>query len=240
MELLITNNILYLLTLETTKILNNKQEDFNKIKWKDGESNLDTEYSILACNCCEEAWKNIQNNNIELKNINIKCQIPDINIKFINSNNQYILKKIELKSSKKSKIPGSTINKLDINQPIIYCLRPTKKNKEFIIRCSQYHHIIQNSNIDLFQDRSPRPIIDFNKMSNNINFQYKLKENWIKHYAKCALNRIDTNTNCQISWQDKLILEIKTNIINEFINKTSIDEYKELKTTLLLDNLKIN
>jgi hypothetical protein len=99
MDLIITNEILYLLTLETTKILNNKQDEFNKIKWNDGEANLDTEYSILACNCCEEAWKIIQNDNIELNNINIKCKIPDINIKFINSNDQYLLKKIELKSS---------------------------------------------------------------------------------------------------------------------------------------------
>jgi hypothetical protein len=240
MDLIITNEILYLLTLETAKILNNKQDEFNKIKWNDGEANLDTEYSILACNCCEDAWKIIQNDNIELKNINIKCKIPDINIKFINSNDQYLLKKIELKSSKKCKIPGSTINKLDINQPIIYCLRPNKQNKEYLIRCSQYHHIIQNSNIDLFQDRTPRPIIDFNKMSNNNNFKYELKQNWIQHYAKCALNRIDTNIQCQISWQDKLILEIKNNIIKEFIKNTSIEDYKELKTTILLENLKIN
>ena len=36
MDLIITNEILYLLTLETTKILNNKQDEFNKIKWNDG------------------------------------------------------------------------------------------------------------------------------------------------------------------------------------------------------------
>jgi len=77
-------------------------------------------------------------------------------------------------------------------------------------------------------------------MSNNINFKYELKQNWIQHYAKCALNRIDTNIQCQISWQDKLILEIKNNIIKDFIKNTSIEDYKELKTTILLENLKIN
>ena len=51
-------NILYILIIY----------GFNKIKWNDGEANLDTEYSILACNCCEDAWKIIQNDNIELKN----------------------------------------------------------------------------------------------------------------------------------------------------------------------------
>ena len=124
------SNILYELTYQTAKLISKSQKDLQKIKWTNGESNIDMEYSLLACECCKSAWNNIIKKKYEKYNdIEITCKPPDININlyYNNLNNDIILnKKIELKSSKSVKMPGSTINKLDINMPIIYCLRPKK------------------------------------------------------------------------------------------------------------------
>jgi len=51
-------------------------------------------------------------------------------------------------------MPGSTIKKLDINQPLIYCLRPSSEEDKYIIKCSQYHTAMGDSKFDLFQDRT--------------------------------------------------------------------------------------
>ena len=42
-------------------------------------------------------------------------------------------------------MPGSTIKKLDINQALIYCLRPSPPSEEYIVRCSQYHNAMGES-----------------------------------------------------------------------------------------------
>ena len=58
--------------------------------------------------------------------------------------------------------------KLDINQTLIYCLRPTNKSEPYKLKCSQYHSaMVDNTNIDLFQDRTPRPIINFDNMKDD-------------------------------------------------------------------------
>ena len=59
----IDDHILYILANETAKLLYNKQKKLRKIKWTDGESNLDTDYSMLACRYCVKAWKLIGNTN---------------------------------------------------------------------------------------------------------------------------------------------------------------------------------
>lgn len=232
---MITDEIVYFLCIETVKILEKQQEKLHSIKWTDGESNLDIEYSKLSCECCEKAWTIVQQKNKEFININIKCKIPDINITFIYDNGKHIYKKIELKSSKSIKLPGSTINNLDVNQSLIYCLRPKNKTGEYKIKCSQYHFAIEQSNIDLFQDRTPRPRLNFQKMkdiTNVLPYQHKDKSYWLEHYSKCAINRINENTSGNYSWQDDLVKIIKKYIIEDYLKNTSIEQIQIDKITL--------
>ena len=84
--------------------------------------------------------------------------IPDINCIF--DGDIQVTHKIELKSSKTNVMPGSTIGKLDINQPLIFCNRTT-----YEVQCGQYHTAMGDSDIDLFQDRTPRPSLNFTKLS---------------------------------------------------------------------------
>lgn len=163
----VLDELTYSLAIETTKILMNKQEKLQKIKWNSGEANLDSEYSQLACNCCYEAWNIIKTLNPELNTLIMICVIPDITITFTWLDGSQVNKKIELKSSKNVKMPGSTIKKLDINQPLIFCLRPKNKtigtqlkptniqnnDNLYRIKCSQYHTAMSENNNDLFQDR---------------------------------------------------------------------------------------
>ena len=225
----VPGNIVYELAIETAKILFYKQEQLKKITWTDGESNLDTEYSQLACMSCVSAWDNIIKKKHSIyDNVLIICEKPDINITFVYSDRQISKAKIELKSSKSKKIPGSTIKKLDINQPLIYCLRPSTNNCLYIIKCSQYHSAMGESDIDLFQDRTPRPFINFEKMNNFNNylpFENKEKDAWIPHYAECGLNRIDGRTLKKKSWQDELVKQI----LRGFVKNTSVEEFIQLK-----------
>ena len=159
----INDNNIYELAIITSRLINNKIDELGKIEWTNGESNLDSGYSKLACNCCEEAWNEYILKYKEFRRIRIKCTIPDINIIFeYPDKKKTIEKKIELKSSKNSKMPGSTIRKLDVNQPLIYCLRSENPLK-FETRCSLYHQAMGESDLELFQDRSPRPCINFEK-----------------------------------------------------------------------------
>ena len=75
--------IVYILGIETTRKINEKQDELKRIKWNDGESNLDTEFSKLACDCCIMAWEEIKIKHPEYSNIAIICEIPDVNITFI-------------------------------------------------------------------------------------------------------------------------------------------------------------
>ena len=222
----------YLLAVETAKILNKKQKELQNIEWRNGEANLDTGYSQLACICCEEAWNIIKKTRDIYNNVHISCENPDINITFTYSDGKNSKHKIELKSSKSKKIPGSTINKLEINQPLIYCLRPTNKIGTYKIRCSQYYNAMVKTDIDTFQDRTPRPFIHFVKMNELHNYHsFKIieKTEWIEHYAKCALKRIEENKK---SWQDIMIKSIKNIIIQQYIMNTSEEQFK-------LDKIKI-
>lgn len=231
----IREKIIYELCIETTKILNNSQTQLMNIKWTDGEANIDTEYSELACKCCRTAWEIIRLKHPIYKTDDIICKIPDINIELFNQ--KY---KIELKSSKSKKMLGSTIKKLDINQPLIYCLRPhsvsNSENELYKVRYSQYHVAMGESNIDLFQDRTPRPFINFDKMNevdNIIHYEEKDKNIWVEHYAKCALNRIADKL-CQKSWQDDMVKIMKQKNIDEYILNTSIEQFHIDKVKLQL------
>lgn len=234
----ITDELMYILCIETTKLLQLEQEKLNNIQWVNGEANIDTEYSQLACECCCNAWDIIKQD--KHRSINIHCENPDITIKFIYPDGSTIGKKIELKSSKRNKMPGSTINTLDINQPLIYCLRPSKHNNIYKIRCAQYHVAMGDSSFnDLFQDRTPRPLINFAKM-NDIPTAFELKEkaHWITHYADCALHRIN-DTSLQKSWQDDLVKNIKLKVIQEYLMSNTIEEIETEKLALQMTNFSL-
>ena len=238
-EFKIKDHIVYELCIETTKLLKGQQKALRKIKWTHGESNIDTEYCELACNCCKMAWCMIKQKYPKYTDVKIVCSIPDINIVFVYPNGEKENKKIELKSSKSLKMPGSTIGKLDINQPLIYCLRSSQNSDVFEVRCSQYHNAMWESKTDLFQDRTPRPFINFEKMKdpdNVLPFENKSKKYWIEHYAKCAINRISGAILHRSSWQNEMIKIIKRNIIEDYIRKTPIEQIKKHKKILKLKN----
>ena len=217
------------LAIQTTKELLKNQDKLKIIKWNDGEANIDTEYSKLSCQCCIMAWKQLKILYQEFKDVTIECTIPDINITFKFVNNTELKKKIELKSSKSVKMLGSTIKKLDINQPLIYCLRPTDIDGVYNFKCSQYYSAMGESNLELFQDRTPRPIINFEKMpdiNENITYVNKNKNSWINHYAYCAINRIDNSIKCQYSWQDEMVKLMEQIIIKKYLTSKTIEEIK--------------
>lgn len=239
----IPNYIVYKLCIETAKLLEKEQDSLKNINWTNGEANIDTEYSKLACNCCKLAWDIIKNKYSKYNKIDIICIIPDINITFIIKDDTNIKKKIELKSSKKNKMPGSTIKKLNINQPLIYCLRPKNNSDIYKIRYSQYHNAMGESDIDLFQDRTPRPFINFEKMkcpNEFIPYESKNKNCWIEHYAKCSITRINNPNICKISWQDEMIKKIKTQIIEDYIKNTSIEQISIDKISLEIKKISID
>lgn len=238
----ITESIVYKLGIETMKKINERQDKLKSITWNDGESNLDTEYSKLSCECCILAWDEMKIKYPEYNEIEITCEIPDINITFTYPSGIKTKQKIELKSSKSKKMPGSTIKKLDINQTLIYCLRPSIVSDPYIARCSQYYNAMGESDTDLFQDRTPRPIINFEKMSdadNIVPFTAKDKDDWIEHYAKCALKRIEETTMCQKSWQDDMIKILKKEIINDYVRNTSEQQFQIDKISLQVENTNI-
>jgi hypothetical protein len=225
----------YKLALETTKLVESKQSELKNIKWFVGEANIDTEFSQLVCRCCELTWNKMKTNT-EYAQVNIICNIPDVNIVFTLPNGEKVLSKIELKSSKKKIMPGSTIKKLEINQPLIYCLRPSTDLELYKLKCSQYHSAMGESEYDLFQDRTPRPNINFDKMDNNNTYVSKDKDDWITHYSVSALNRIK-NPEKYKSWQDTLTKDMKEKIINDYVKNTSQEEFKLHKLELEMNNI---
>ena len=216
------------LTQRTAQILNTKQKELHEIQWTNGEANTDSEFSRLACISCEEAWNHIKRMETVYNDVSLTANPPDINISFYKDSNILASGKIELKSGKTPSIPGSTILKLNINQPVIFCLR-NESNLPFEFRYSQYHNSVGETNSDMFQDRSPRYPVNFTKMTDiNVPIEYVHKEkgDWAEHYAKCALFRIAEKKSH--SWQDDLVEKI----IKLFIKKTSIEEFSRLKQGL--------
>ena len=203
------SKLLLEIAAETTSKLSEKQEHLQQCKWTDGESNTDTDFSELACKCAEEAWICIKQRYPPLNMITMTASIPDINCVF--SKNGETIKglkdKIELKSSKSHVMPGSTIGKLDINQPLIYCYRPKNADTPYEIRYGQYHTAMGESDSDLFQDRTPRPQLNFTKLfpssQKEVIYSNKEKDAWISHYGKCAVNRLNRD-DVNSSWQDSL------------------------------------
>jgi hypothetical protein len=224
--------ICMLLTQRTAQILHTKQIELHEIQWTNCEANIDSGFSRIGCVCCKEAFDEIKEEYSEYNNLTLKFEIPDINILFYKDSKIIASGKIELKSGKgKGLIPGSTIGTLNINEPVIFCLKNKSKNS-FDFRYSQYHNCIGESNTDMFQDRTPRPRVNFKKMTDIntlIKYIHKEKSDWVEHYAECALFRTKANKPYK-SWQDNLIEKIKNLSINEFINETSIEDFTKLKS----------
>jgi hypothetical protein len=209
----VNDKLLLEIAAETTRKLSEKQEQLQQCKWTDGESNTDTDFSELACKCAEEAWIYIKKDYPLFNMITMTASIPDINCVFSKNGKtiEGLKNKIELKSSKSHVMPGSTIGKLDINQPLIYCYRPKNADTPYEIRYGQYHTAMGESDIDLFQDRTPRPQLNFTKLfpSSQMEpiYSNKKKDAWISHYGKCAVNRLNQK-NVTYSWQDTLTKSI--------------------------------
>lgn len=239
----IPNIILYELAYETASLLQKGQSKLKNIKWSDGEANTDTEYSELACNYCKKAWLQMRKKYDKYKKVIIKCSPPDIDIIFT-LNKISITRHIELKSSKVKLLLGSTINRLNVNQPLIFCLRPSNNEIKdgvksfYYIRYSKYYHAIGKTDFDKFQDRTPRPYVNFTRMfepdtdfikEDDINDT----DSWIEHYSQCALNRL--NDACKkSSWQDDMVDCIKRKILEEFIHETTITNFRKLKSEMKL------
>jgi hypothetical protein len=208
------------LTRRTAQLLQTK--DLRGIKWRDGEANTDLEFSELACQLCSQAWKDIQKDFPEYADITLTARAPDINLLFSQGSNSFV-GKIELKSGKGTDTPGSTLGDLDMNMPVIYCLR---KKDAFEFRYQQYYNCIVQTERDLFQDRTPRPHVKFEMMTDPgspLEYVEKAKEPWIEHYARCALNRTKVKFT---SWQDDLV----HTILRFFIQETSVEEFARLKS----------
>jgi len=230
----VNTEIMLKIAAVTSKILNEKQTELQTIKWKDGESNTDSEFSQLACSCAESAWLKIKSLYPLLNDVEMIAIIPDINCHFFINEKSIALpkNKIELKSSKNQTMPGSTINKLDINMPLIYCHRPKKSTEKYNIRYGQYYNSINDSDIDLFQDRTPRPQISFGKLllyndESEIKYSIKEKDDWIVHYGKCAINRLKRD-DIGYSWQDTLTKSILFEALKDVQSLEDIIKLRDL------------
>ena len=198
------DNILPNLTRETCLILNDNHKKLEQLTWSEGENNKDVPFSELAKECCLEAFLKIN----KVKNLKLSIDIPDLKLNF-EINKKTIRKKIELKSTLKGIIPGSARSKFDPNIWTIFCNRGGGK---FDLRYGRYFLGMKLSEHETFQDRSPRPKLNFNfyQKCNELPKTDKLKDDmnnefW-KAYAKSAINRIINPKNH--SWQDDLVKEI--------------------------------
>ncbi|AFY73231.1 hypothetical protein Syn7502_01122 [Synechococcus sp. PCC 7502] len=215
------------LVQKTTQILESAIDELLRIRWTDSEANTDSDYSRLACQKFEEAFRLSNHKNIEI----VEIKSPDIQITFSDGNHQF-KRKVELKSCKDSSIiPGSTISKLDFNIWVIFCCR-SSNNSKFEFRYGRYYLGITTGETDLFQDRTPRPRLSWGKFqsgSESPKLELMINDkDWIKKYARAAINRIYQN-NIKYSWQDDLVREIikialQENITIEDLNTEVSDD----------------
>ena len=214
----------------TVKILLSKQEELRKITWSVGEANTDKEFVDLACSSCEQAWDAVKEGYPDYSNLTLVCKPPDVTATFKKDDKNLAKGKIEAKSGKSKSIPGSAILSLDVNQPVIFCIR-NESATIFDIRYGQYHQFIRITETATFQDRSPRPYVHFDMLTDvNTPLSYVRKEkiDWIPHYAKAALNR--ANSAEFTSWQDDMIRVAIREVIKDFVKQTSLEEFARLKS----------
>lgn len=219
-----------------------EQEGISRITWTNGESNLDSEYSALACRYAEEEWSKIRKECSIFENVEMKASHPDITCRFFDKEQNSPLcppQKIELKSSMNTSLPGSTSRNLDVSIPIIYCLRPSNKKQRssniFHFECGQYiDSMLERGEYDMFQDRSPRPRISFTSLQNVSHKGFKDArfpfDDYLLHLATCSLKRIhSSHRKCvKSSWQDSLVENIVQLLLKTFseivYSKLSLDQ----------------
>ena len=205
----IEEKILPYLTKEICILLNENKDELKKITWSDNESNIDSGFSSVVKKYCEIAYKKLD------FPYELRVDTPDILLSF-KKNNFEINKKIELKStkSKNGTLPGSMIMKLDPNIWTIICKRDPNLNT-FEIRYGRYFNGMHFSSHEKFQDRSPRPSINFNKFQKFYEepntTRTKSITNFWENYAESALERVLNPLNH--SWQDDLVKAIIRKVI---------------------------
>jgi hypothetical protein len=227
--MLLRTVILPALTQKTAQLVSTKQDELKKVKWTDGESNTDSGFSSLACECCLEAWEIVKKELPELADVQLSTKAPDVSLVFSKGDEVIHNDKIELKSGKTKTIRGSTIASCDINQYVIFCLRNEKK-ETFEIRYGQYHMLMRLTETDLFQDRSPRPDAVFNNLvdvNTAVIYVKQEKPDWIQHAFDCAFRRIDNKMDS--SWQDDFMRRLIQEAEKRFVQRTSIEEFTKLK-----------
>ncbi len=107
--------------------------------------------------------------------------------------------RVELKSTKKSSIPGSSIQQVDPLEWVIFVKNNTNKN-EVHIQTGQYLNCI-NSKLQ-FPDRSPRPQVSFNEL-HNWNKQNRLLSTQNISYRKIT-PEVELKNLLLLDWQNFL------------------------------------
>ena len=216
----IEEEILPELTFSTSRLLSSAQEELKLLKWSELESNTDSGFSNLAKKYCLKAFENFK---IKYK-IKLSISVPDLILDFFIEGKSYS-KKIELKSTKSTsgRLRGSMIKSLDPNVWTIICKRNANK---FDIRCGRYYLGMEFSTHEKFQDRSPRPSINFNRFQKideePITALTNKSNAFWKSYALSALTRVLDPQ--QHSWQDDLVKEIIKIVLN---NPSKFDKLKK-------------
>ena len=238
---LITDRLLLLLAMKTAARLRTVagQNALKDIRWQLSEANTDIGFSTLTAGYCEEEWVALQRTNPALREITLRAFPPDVNCEFYNRGVLVEKKKIELKSSLSTVMPGSTTGDLDINQPMIYCWRPRDPTQPFEIRCGQYFYAMKIDDPFLpFQDRTPRIALDFKKLPAYLltpsvpdELPYRPLDSsnwdWKQYFADCAINRIENPV--FRSWQEELTRDILLRVLT---NIHSMDQLEMVRESL--------
>lgn len=172
----------------------------------------------------------ISRDDYTIANIKVSSELNDDDIKFIRNsrnavytapdllffvsdgNKEYRIP-IEVKSTKNDKIPGSSIQQIDVNDWVIF-LKHNDKDFEFVTG----KYIDSISGAMQFPDRSPRPQVSYNILK-KWNEENRSFENGILYFA----DNEDKNDKLQLidDWQMLLskrwleVLERKKKILNE-------------------------
>jgi hypothetical protein len=218
----ITDEFVHILALQTAVMLSEPKALplLKQISWQDSESNTDREFSYIASILCMMSFYVLRRSMRILENINLITKGPDINLIFykrIDETMFMVSKKIELKSAKGNRCNGSTTGKLDVNQPLLFCKRPsdTEDPNAYEIRYGQYYEAMYVSPSELFQDRTPRTPLLFERLkplaqtiAQPITLEHKQNDEWIDRFSIAAVYRIAHKDLHLISWQDDLTRDI--------------------------------
>lgn len=217
------------LAQKTAQLLDHAADELAKIKWADSEANLDSGFSQLASQKCKDAFASLAfNKNLVL----LSVENPDLRLQFHLDGHLY-QRDIELKSGKNRgkqdcSIPGSTFGGLDLNKWVIFCLKDNA-NQKCHIRYGRYYLGMNRGEYERFQDRTPRPHLTWSQyqepnsppIMEKVNNEEK-ENNWIKTFARAAVNRVLEPEKTSHSWQDDLVEEI---ILIAYTDERVIQKY---------------